>query len=87
MAVGDKFATRDEVRRLNDFMGIFVVVLFLGFAAMFGTLATLVISHFDTNGAAFDDLKSKVDEQNGKVDMLIEQGRQTPAPSPEASPR
>jgi hypothetical protein len=71
----ENYATKDEVKRLNDFLWVGVMVLFIGFAAMFGTLATLVISHFDTNSAAFQSLNNQVVQQNVKLDQLLRQSK------------
>lgn len=47
-----------------------LIVLFIGFAALFGTIATLVISHFDSSHASYEDLKDQVQSQNDKIDNL-----------------
>lgn len=72
MAVRDNFATKSEVKRLNDFMALVVVVLFIGFTAMFGTMATMVISHFDNSQATYRDLEDKVQTQNAEIDALTQ---------------
>ncbi len=66
----EHYATKDEVKRLNDFMAVMVVVLFIGFAAMFGTIATLVISHFDSAEATSAGVKDRLEMQSVKIDAL-----------------
>lgn len=57
----------ERVKRLNSLMWVGFVVLFIGFSAMFGTVATLVISHFDNSQATFQALEIQVQELNNKT--------------------
>jgi len=62
-----------DVERLNLWMIALIVVLFIGFAAMFGTIATIVISHFDSGQAKYQELTNQVNAQNDKIDLILKQ--------------
>lgn len=61
-----------KVEDLNTIMIALVIVLFIGFAAMFGTIATLIISHFDNSQSTYQELRDQVQAQNAKVDELTQ---------------
>lgn len=63
-------AIEKRVEQLNNLMMGGVIVLFIGFAAMFGTIATLVISHFDSSSSSYQELQAQVESQNTKIDDL-----------------
>ncbi len=64
-------ASQKDVDKLNNITYGIVIVLFIALAATFGTIATLVISHFDTSQATYQSLRDQVQEQNIKIDILI----------------
>lgn len=64
---------KESVQRIFDITTLVIIVLFIGFAAMFGTLATLVISHFDSSNASYEGLERQVQAQNTQIQVLTSQ--------------
>lgn len=77
MAISDKFATRDEVKRLNDFMALVVVVLFVGFAGVFVAATSMLVDSFNNKQATYEQLREQVQSNNDKLDLLIYQREHT----------
>ena len=64
---------QDQFKQMNQLMFGVVIVLFITLAATFGTIATLVISHFDDSQSTYQDLRDQVKEQNEKDDELTQE--------------
>ena len=60
-----------KIKMLYEIVVGIVVVLFLGFAAMFVATATMLIDEWRSDKSAQNDLENKILEQNIKIDMLL----------------
>lgn len=49
-----------------------VVVLFIGFAGMFVAVSTMLWDSWNNKSSNYEILKNKVEEQNYKIDLLLQ---------------
>jgi uncharacterized membrane protein YqjE len=62
-----------KVKDLNLLMAGVVIVLFIGFATMFVTVAALLISAFSDKQTSYDQLRDQVTTQNVQIQELTNQ--------------
>ncbi len=60
-----------RIKFLNNVVIGILVVLFLGFAGMFIATGALMIDSFRSKQATYQSLVDKVNEQNNKIDTLV----------------
>lgn len=67
MALRDKLATKDEVKRLTDMMFLVVIVLFIGFAGCFIAATALLVDSFREKAASYQQLELQVQQLDDKL--------------------
>jgi hypothetical protein len=63
----DKYATKGEVKRLNDFMTLAIFVMFIGFLILLVTLALAFINTINQDTNSRDLLIQQVQQLNDKL--------------------
>lgn len=66
-SIKDDLATKDEVKRLNDFMSLVVIVLLVGFALLLAAFATEVIGTLKQDVSSREQLIQSVQQLNDKL--------------------
>lgn len=69
--INERFATKGEVESLNKIMIGIIIVLFLGFVSILVTVIGFTLDAFRYKQATYQTLIDKVDEQNSKIESLL----------------
>lgn len=68
--IDDNYATKGEVKYLNNLMTLMVIVLFIGFGGMFVATGAMMIEALQNKSASYNEMTVKILEQNNKIDQL-----------------
>lgn len=63
----DKYASKDDIDRLNNFMALVVIVLFVGFILLLGTVAEQLVTSIKDDSTSRDQLIQQVQQLNNKL--------------------
>jgi hypothetical protein len=74
---GETIKELEKHQKRTDTMMMFViVVLFIGFIGVVVALGGIIVDSFRSREASYQDLVNKINEENSKIDFLLNQLKQ-----------